>query len=122
MNYATSFPAASMSDDYLDRVVTQGHADYCAERGHATYTKDDVVQDFCPRCGAVTAEQEQVTPTGTIPNEGDLYPFTTSYGKDTIIERVTSTPYTCPTCGYHTKFGNAPRIQLHVTVSHGGAK
>ena len=29
-----------------------------------------------------------------------------------------SQPYTCPTCGYHTAFGNAARIALHQGVSH----
>lgn len=29
--------------------------------------------------------------------------------------------YTCPTCGYHTAFGNPARIALHETVSHNGA-
>lgn len=48
--YANSFPAVSNSDDWTDRVITQGHADYCNEHGHATYTKDGIVQDFCPRC------------------------------------------------------------------------
>lgn len=33
-----------------------------------------------------------------------------------------SQPYTCPDCGYHTVYGNAARIQLHVTVSHSGAR
>jgi hypothetical protein len=43
--YATSFPVLSHD------VVTQGHADYCAEHGHATHTVDEVVSPFCPRCG-----------------------------------------------------------------------
>lgn len=34
------------------RVVTQGHADYCATHGHAKYVKDGVPQGMCPRCGA----------------------------------------------------------------------
>lgn len=33
------------------RVVMQGHADYCAENGHARHTVDGVEQVFCPRCG-----------------------------------------------------------------------
>jgi hypothetical protein len=37
-------------------VVTQAHADYCAEHGHATYTNGTDVSPRCPRCG------ETVTP------------------------------------------------------------
>ena len=47
---AVSFPAASQSDDWLDLVVTQGHADYCAEYGHAEgggYGQPHL----CARCG-----------------------------------------------------------------------
>lgn len=33
-----------------------------------------------------------------------------------------SQPYTCPTCGYHTAFGNAARIALHQVVSHSGSQ
>jgi hypothetical protein len=32
-----------------------------------------------------------------------------------------SQSYTCPTCGYHTAFGNSARIALHQGVPHGGA-
>lgn len=38
--------AAALNGD----VVTQAHADYCAEHGHATYNLDNI----CPRCGDVT--------------------------------------------------------------------
>ena len=31
--------------------VTQGHADYCAEHGHATYTQNGKAVPWCPRCG-----------------------------------------------------------------------
>lgn len=44
--YATSFPVLTHD------AVTQGHTDYCAERGHATHTVGEVVSPFCPRCGA----------------------------------------------------------------------
>lgn len=43
--YARSFPAVTGD------VVTQGHANHCAEHGHATHTVDGVVSPFCPRCG-----------------------------------------------------------------------
>lgn len=32
-------------------IVTQAHADYCAENGHATHRVNGVVSPFCPRCG-----------------------------------------------------------------------
>lgn len=44
-------------------VVQQGHADYCAAYGHATWTENGVVQPRCSRCGelrpveAVEADQ-----------------------------------------------------------------
>lgn len=37
-------------------VVTQGHADYCAENGHATHTTGDDVSPWCPRCGHSISE------------------------------------------------------------------
>lgn len=46
MNYKLSYPAVN------GEVVTQGHADYCAEHGHAKHTIDGVVSPLCPRCGA----------------------------------------------------------------------
>lgn len=45
-DYSRSFPVLTHD------VVTQGHADYCAEHGHASHTVDGVVAAFCPRCGA----------------------------------------------------------------------
>lgn len=48
MNYSMDYPAID------GRVITQGHADYCATNGHATYLKEGVKMGFCPRCGAVT--------------------------------------------------------------------
>lgn len=41
--------------------VQQGHADYCAEYGHATYTVDGVVMSWCPRCG-----ETRKTPEATV--------------------------------------------------------
>lgn len=43
--YATSYP--TLTGD----VVTQGHANYCAEHGHATHTVNGATEPFCPRCG-----------------------------------------------------------------------
>lgn len=33
------------------RVVTEGHARICRERGHAVHTQSGVVALHCPRCG-----------------------------------------------------------------------
>lgn len=43
----------------LGDTVTQGHADYCAEYGHNTWTDRDLEgnateRGICPRCGEVT--------------------------------------------------------------------
>lgn len=46
--YATSYPLVT------GRPVTQGHADYCAEHGHATHKVNGVDQGICPRCMEVT--------------------------------------------------------------------
>ena len=40
-------------------VVTQGHANYCAEHGHATHKVDGVDTGVCPRCGAVTTLKDR---------------------------------------------------------------
>lgn len=45
--------------------VRQGHADYCAEYGHATYTtvdlaKVETIHGWCPRCGDTLKTAEQV--------------------------------------------------------------
>lgn len=55
--YAMSYPALTGG------VVTQGHTNYCASRGHATHTVEGVVQGTCPRCGAGTATRAQGTPS-----------------------------------------------------------
>lgn len=49
--WAMSYPLAKGGDGN----VMQGHADYCADWGHGTYTIDGVVQGFCPRCGALAS-------------------------------------------------------------------
>ena len=46
--YAASYPAVSQSDDWEESVVTQGHADYCRDYGHA-----HAVNGVCARCGEV---------------------------------------------------------------------
>lgn len=40
-----NFPAVS------GEVVTEAHVKICKERGHASYSKNGVEADFCPRCG-----------------------------------------------------------------------
>lgn len=47
-NYRNDYPVID------GRIVCQGHADACAEFGHATYTIDGVDQGYCPRCNEVT--------------------------------------------------------------------
>lgn len=50
MNTA-NYPAADFP--LLDgRAVTQAHADYCAENGHARHEVDGQLTGICPRCGA----------------------------------------------------------------------
>lgn len=36
--------------------VLQGHANYCAEHGHARHLVDGVDQGYCPRCGDRTGK------------------------------------------------------------------
>lgn len=43
----TDYPAAE------GRPVTDAHARMCAERGHATWTRDGRDSGTCPRCGEV---------------------------------------------------------------------
>lgn len=38
-------------------VVTQRHADYCADNGHAVHTVNGVISQQCPRCGEAKAER-----------------------------------------------------------------
>jgi hypothetical protein len=45
-DYSRSFPAATPGE-----VVTQGHANWCRDHGHATHKVDGVTQIHCPRCG-----------------------------------------------------------------------
>jgi hypothetical protein len=48
------------------RPVLQGHADACAQYGHATWNKDGVAQGVCPRCGEITSAADTTIP----PTEG----------------------------------------------------
>lgn len=54
--YATSFPVSARDTDahWTDTIVTQGHVDYCAAHGHASWEHDGVVVPRCPRCGVST--------------------------------------------------------------------
>lgn len=55
--YGLTYPA--LNGD----VVTQGHADYCSDHGHATHTVDGVDTGRCPRCGELKApDAPAVTP------------------------------------------------------------
>lgn len=40
-------------------VVTEAHAQICADRGHATWTVDGEDKGICPRCGDLTATPEK---------------------------------------------------------------
>jgi hypothetical protein len=56
------FPAAAPEDaHWTDRTVKQGHADYCAQWGHATWTVDGADMGRCPRCGDSTAAPAPAT-------------------------------------------------------------
>lgn len=60
-HWAMSFPLAKGGDGN----VMQGHADYCAEYGHATEKSTDLngvttVAGHCPRCGDLLKTAEQV--------------------------------------------------------------
>lgn len=60
-HWATSFPLSK----YGDGNVCQGHADYCAEFGHATEKSTDLngvttVAGHCPRCGDTLKTPEQI--------------------------------------------------------------
>lgn len=69
--YAKSFPLAQPADaHWTDTVVTQGHADYCAAHGHATWVEDGVTRDRCPRCGDIITPE----PVPAAIHDGDLYP------------------------------------------------
>ena len=53
-NFRMSYPAAR------GEMVLQGHADACAEFGHAAWVIDGVTQPRCPRCGETTATEEEI--------------------------------------------------------------
>jgi hypothetical protein len=49
--YLLSYPAAS------GEVVTEGHARYCRDHGHAAHTVNGVPSPRCPRCGESTVAE-----------------------------------------------------------------
>lgn len=49
--------------------VTQEHADWCEKYGHATATKDGVVDERCPRCDAWTAPEPAANAGAPLPME-----------------------------------------------------
>lgn len=61
--YAMSFAALNLE------TVTEGHAGYCRENGHAMHTEDGVQSIFCPRCGDLT---EQVAPVRILMTYADM--------------------------------------------------
>lgn len=52
-HFRMSYPAAS------GEMILQGHADACAEFGHATWVIDGVKQLRCPRCGENVATEAE---------------------------------------------------------------
>lgn len=67
-------------------VVTQAHANICAERGHATHKVNGEIQPHCPRCGEALAEE---TPVATF----EVVPYFKARGRTVGYEvrRVTAT-------------------------------
>lgn len=51
------------------KTVTQEHADWCEKYGHATATKDGVVDERCPRCDAWTAPEPAANFGAPLPME-----------------------------------------------------
>ena len=47
-------------------MVTQGHADYCAEYGHAVHMEDSEESPWCPRCGDARMEENPATRTAPL--------------------------------------------------------
>lgn len=122
-HWAMSFPLARGGDGN----VCQGHADYCAEYGHATEKSTDLngvttVAGHCPRCGDTLKRPEQVISerdtidqrqmvdvmTQVVDNgRGDLIPVLDKIdaaqcqvpdGRDSTIPRV----HFCPRCSDST--------------------
>lgn len=58
-NYRNDYPVAD------GRMVCQGHADACAEYGHATWVIDGIDQGVCPRCNEVTRPAAATIPATT---------------------------------------------------------
>jgi len=85
-NYAASFPLALPdSAPWHERVVTEGHAAYCAEHGHATHTIDGVIQAYCPRCGDNLPRRPILTGRETV-RVGRVY--LTRYAHDSELSRA----------------------------------
>ena len=62
--------------------VCQGHADWCAEHGHAVWTVDGERMGTCPRCGHVTEASPRVATLADV-IETDWY-RTRTVGPDKI--------------------------------------
>lgn len=124
--FAASFPAVSTSDHWTDRVIKQGHVDYCAENGHATHTIDGIEQERCPRCGVVKRVEGYI---GTVRGSGrieyftdattavawsdDAQPCIVPNGADVINSRPDA-----PTCGSMTAAGPCAFTPEHSGECH----
>src|SRR6187551_321730 len=63
MDYRLDHPALR------GHVVQEGHAKACREHGHAKHAIDGVVQGMCPRCGEITADEDEYLGTVTTVRE-----------------------------------------------------
>lgn len=87
------------------RTVTEGHAQLCRERGHATTIRDGVDQGVCPRCGEVTAPNggplsldEQVSAFHDAHNRDDGHDVRRMWRTDNRDGERTPTYLFCLTC------------------------
>lgn len=68
MNIALSYPALN------GEVVTEAHAKYCQDNGHASYSLNGVSLDCCPRCGELTIDVEpEAVVNSDIPSRSAYY-------------------------------------------------
>jgi hypothetical protein len=71
--YATSFPVI------YGETVTEGHALYCREFGHATHTEDGEESRFCPRCGEDKTAERLFVKANPAPRDLQLTRYTVEH-------------------------------------------
>lgn len=84
--FAMSYPALDGA------VVMQGHADYCREHGHATWTVDGVDTGTCPRCGVTTAPAEAAPAEDTTEDAPAVFQAKWDYVESHGLQTVTPRP------------------------------